>query len=108
MLSFSNGSQNCTDCVLDGFFFEGNSLANVGLQLYDDNIPGGSWRNTVRNCAIWNVTAGMSPTAVYLGLGLKYPAPAFANDSVFDGVWINNTARGFSGKGAIYRMRVAL
>ena len=103
MLSFSNGSQNLNDCVLDGFFFDGNSLANMGLQLYNDSITGGSWRNTVRNCAVWNVTAGTNPTAVYFGL--LDAAPSFANDSVLDGVWINNTARGFSGRGAIYRMR---
>jgi hypothetical protein len=103
MLSFSNGSQNFSDCGLDGIFLDGNNLANIGIQLYNNGITGGNWRNAVRNCAIWNVTAGTSPTAIYFGL--HGSAPSFANDPILDAVFINNTARGLAGNGAIYRLR---
>jgi hypothetical protein len=102
VVSLSNGTSNASDCVIDGLVIDGNNRANIGLEVYDEKIKGGNWRNSVRNCVIQNVTGGENPTAVYLGLGGA--APSFANDSVFEAVFVGNSGRGFCGNGAIYRL----
>ena len=102
IVSFSNTTLNFSDCLIDGILLNGNNLANVGVEVYNDNIAGGSWRNKLANCAIWYVTAGTNPTAVFLGL--RNSAPSFANDSIFDSLFIEGAGRGFAGKGAAYRL----
>ena len=102
LVKFSVGTSNVSDCVLDGVLIDGFHTANRGVDVYTDGgNDTGNWRNKITNCSIWNVTgAGNSPpTAVYLGLGRP-----FANDATLENVYINNTARGFSGAGAIYRL----
>lgn len=102
MVSFSNTSLNFSDCLIDGILLNGSNLASVGVEVYNDNLTGGNWRNKLANCAIWNITAGTNPTAVCLGL--KNAAPSFANDAVFDTLFIEGTGRGFAGNGAVYRL----
>lgn len=102
LISFSDGTKNYDDCVLEGFFLDGAGTANIGVELYNDSITGGNWRNTIRKCSIWNITAGTNASAIYGGL--LDAAPSFANDAMLEGVFISNTARGISGNGAVYRL----
>ena len=99
---FSNGARNANDCVIDGLSIDGCHLANVGVEVYDENVAGGNWRNRTRNCAVWNVTKETNPTAVYLGL--TGAAPSFSNDPILEAVFIYNAARGFASNGAINRL----
>jgi len=102
IVTFSNTAQNFSDCLIDGILLNGNNLANIGIEVYNDSFTGGSWRNKISNCAIWNVTSGTNPTAVFLGL--SHAAPSFANDSIFDTLFIESAGRGFAGNGAMYRL----
>jgi hypothetical protein len=101
VLSVSNGTINCSECAVRDLLIDGNGLANVGIEAYDDTIPGGSWRVRLESVAVINITSGRYPTGVYLG---TRAAPGFANDTIITGCFVSKCARGMWGAGSLYQV----
>jgi hypothetical protein len=80
---------------------DGNGLANVGFEAYDDSIRGGSWRTQIERVAVVGVSHGANATAIKLGTGVF---PNFAHDTRIDGCYLQGAARGAWGAGAKYAL----
>lgn len=89
------------DCQLNNLTLEGNSLAGIGWEVYDNShtTGGGNWRNCAYNITIQNVTQG---SGIGVELGHSNSAPNFANDFFMIGCGIYGCKIGAYGNGAIY------
>jgi len=101
MFSFrasSSGAEN-SNCSVRDLMFDGNLLAGVGIEVYDnsDSAGGGNWRNSLYNVAIQNVTQG---SGIGIELGHSNSSPNFANDFFMVGGGIYNCETGAIGQGA--------
>lgn len=71
MVSAFDGVQHWSDCTLADMTLWGNGLARIGLEMYNDSVAGGAWRQklervTIYNCS--NTTGGIS-YGIYGGSG---------------------------------------
>lgn len=109
---FSVSSDNTTsgisfsDTLVENICFDGNGLANVGIEAFNDanTTSSGCWRNVYRNVGILNCNNGANATGVYLGgvnLGTGHP---FANDNCFYNCYIYGCGYGLWGYGASYQL----
>lgn len=96
MLSVSDGVDNFQNCSVLDIELDGNALANVGIEGYDDAIAGGCWRNKYR-VSIRGVTQGANSCGIYLGNGTF---PDFAHDTEIHSSYITDPDRGVWGAGA--------
>lgn len=99
MFSVSDGIVNYQELTIKDIYFDGNNLANIGIQAYNDTIAGGCWRNEFININIARL-AGANSTGIYLGGG---NSPNFAHDIKITGGLIVSAVNGLYGKGSIYR-----
>ena len=97
VVSVSNEAVNFSECTMRDLLIDGNHLADVGIEAYDDTLAGGSWRVRIQSVGIINVTEGKNSTAIYLG---NRSAPNFANDIIVSGCFIANCGRGMVGTGS--------
>jgi hypothetical protein len=98
MLSVSDGATaNFSEIEIRDLALDGNALANIGIEAYDDTVAGGCWRNRWTNVAIVGVTNGVNPTGIYTGAG---PFPNFSHDTVSRGLFVYNCNYGMRGAGA--------
>ena len=101
MVSVGAGVVNLSECALRDLLLDGNGMANVGVEAYDDKLAGGSWRVRMDNVAVLNISAGRDATAIYLG---RKDAPNFSNDMIITGCYISNCGRGVFGAGSLYQV----
>jgi uncharacterized protein YjbI with pentapeptide repeats len=100
MISVSNGTDsNLSDCTIQDVLLDGNALANIGVEGYDESYGGGSWRTRLTRVGIVRITSGINATCVKLG---TTAFPGFAHDTQFDGCFFYGAALGVWGAGAKY------
>lgn len=98
------GSGGVSNAQLRDLDVDGNSLANIGVEVYDNSSAagGGNWRNSLSHVTIRNVTGGTNPHAIELGHSNS--SPNWANDfscyncAVYNsniGVWLNGSTESF-------------
>lgn len=99
VISVADGKINYSNCAISNLTVDGNGLANVGIEAYDDTVRGGSWRTLIENVAVIGVTRGEDASAIRLGTGNW---PNFAHDSKIVGCYLEGGVYGLYGKGAKY------
>jgi hypothetical protein len=74
------GANGISNAQLRDVDIEGNSLANIGVEIYDNSAAtgGGDWRNSLSHVTIRDVTGGSNPHGIELGH--SNATPNFAND----------------------------
>jgi hypothetical protein len=101
VISVSDGSINYSNCVISNLTVDGNGRANIGIEAYDDQVGGGSWRTLIENVAVIGVTRGKDASAIRLGTGNW---PNFAHDTRIVGCYLEGAVYGVYGKGAKYSL----
>lgn len=100
----SAGANAISNCQLRDLDVDGNAIANIGVEVYDNSAStgGGCWRNQLWRVTVRNVTHGVTPVGI--DLGHSNSAPNFANDfsgwhtNVYNcnyGVWLNGSTENF-------------
>lgn len=98
VVSFSDQVTNWSQTTLQDISIDGGAnLARYGVA-YDDAVPGGCWRNILRNVTITNCTNGVQPSAVYLGAA---GASGFANDTILENCYLWASGIGVFNNGAV-------
>jgi hypothetical protein len=101
VISVSDGKINYSNCAISNLTVDGNRLANIGIEAYDDHVGGGSWRTLIENVAVIGATHGADATAIRLGVGAW---PNFAHDARIVGCYLEGGVYGVYGKGAKYSL----
>lgn len=101
VISISDRKINYSQCAAVDLTVDGRGLANVGIEGYDDDVGGGSWRMRIARVAVVGVSRGDDATAIKLGTGRW---PDFAHDTRIDGCFLAGSVRGVWGAGAKYAL----
>jgi hypothetical protein len=97
MVSAYNGGQHYSELQLLDLVLDGNNLANICYEGYNNAVSSGCFRNVVRNVSVLNATSGVLPTGLMMGAGT---ANANSNDFLVDNCYVYNCNYGMRYGGA--------